>query len=195
MSSWFFISCLIAAISSYANSSFSYLVPWFCNCRLRVNLCIEKESDQSSKAKHWKPRISLLGPGYSGICLLESLRKTGGQLGKGTWPRLRFVQRERWTLSYRSLRVTLQLIVQGGEVHWSNTSMQGRRRWWTRRQTNGHRKDRNFSIGLEITPICDVCAVTVTAVLVPATATNDAALAEQTARINRMPGMKSWLRG
>ena len=77
MSSWFFICCLIAAISSYANSSFSYLVPWFCNCRLRVNLCIEKESDQSSKAKHWKPRISPLGPGYSGICLLESLQKTG----------------------------------------------------------------------------------------------------------------------
>lgn len=77
MSSWFFICGLIAAISSYANSSSSYLVPWFCNCRLRVNLCIEKESDQSSKAKHWKPRISPLGPGYSGICLLESLRKTG----------------------------------------------------------------------------------------------------------------------
>ena len=38
-------------------------------------------------------------------------------------------------------------------------------------------------------------AVTVTPVLVPATATNDAALAEQTARITRMPGMKSWLQG
>ena len=67
------------------------------------------------------------------------------------------MQLERWTLSYRSLRVTLQLIAQGGEVPWSNTSMQGSRRWWTRRQTNGHRKDRNFSIRLEITPICDFC--------------------------------------
>ena len=36
---------------------------------------------------------------------------------------------------------------------------------------------------------------TVTPVLVPATATNDAALAEQTARITKMPGMKSWLQG
>ena len=157
MSSWFFICCLIAAISSYANSSSSYLVPWFCNCRLRVNLCIEKESDQFSRAKHWKPRISPLGPGYSGICLLIREPAENWQLGKGTWPRLRFVQRERWTLSYRSLRVTFQLIAQGGEVSWSNTSMQGRRCWWTRRQTNGHRKYRNFSIRLEITPTCDFC--------------------------------------